>query len=48
VNLLWVRVRDAIAGALDAMTLADLVPQRIVVVETKTDPSTLSGALTTT
>jgi Rrf2 family protein len=47
VNLLWVRVRDAIAGALDAMTLADLVPQRIVTVETKSDPSTLSGALTT-
>jgi Rrf2 family protein len=28
VNLLWVRVRDAITGALDGMTLADLVPQR--------------------
>lgn len=28
VNLLWVRVRDAIAGALDSMTLADLVPPR--------------------
>jgi Rrf2 family cysteine metabolism transcriptional repressor len=28
VNLLWVRVRDAIAGALDTMTLADLVPPR--------------------
>ena len=28
VNLLWVRVRDAIAGALDTMTLADLVPLR--------------------
>ena len=27
VNVLWVRVRDAIPGALDAMTLADLVPQ---------------------
>jgi DNA-binding IscR family transcriptional regulator len=23
---MWVRVRDAIAGALDSMTLADLVP----------------------
>jgi Rrf2 family transcriptional regulator, cysteine metabolism repressor len=30
VNLLWVRVRDAIAGALDGMTVADLVPPRIV------------------
>jgi len=29
VNFLWVRVRDAIAGALDTMTLADLVPERI-------------------
>jgi Rrf2 family protein len=26
VNHLWIRVRDAIAGALDSMTLADLVP----------------------
>jgi Rrf2 family protein len=26
VNLLWVRVRDAIVGALESMTLADLVP----------------------
>jgi len=29
VNFMWVRVRDAIAGALDSMTLADLVPQLI-------------------
>ena len=29
VNLLWVRVRDAVVGALDSMTLADLVPPRI-------------------
>ena len=26
VNLLWVRVRDAVTNALDSMTLADLVP----------------------
>ena len=26
VNFMWVRVRDAIAGALDSMTLADIVP----------------------
>ena len=26
VNVLWVRVRDAIGGVLDAMTLADLAP----------------------
>jgi Rrf2 family protein len=31
VNLLWVRIRDAIAGALDEMTLADLVPLRVPV-----------------
>jgi Rrf2 family protein len=30
VNLLWVRIRDAISGALDSMTLADLVPTRAV------------------
>ena len=29
VNVLWVRVRDAITGALDSMTLADLVPPRV-------------------
>jgi Rrf2 family cysteine metabolism transcriptional repressor len=29
VNVLWVRVRDAISGALDSMTLADLVPPRV-------------------
>ena len=27
VNFMWIRVRDAIAGALDSMTLADLVPR---------------------
>ena len=26
VNVLWVRVRDAISDALDSMTLADLAP----------------------
>ncbi len=30
VNFLWLRVRDAISGALETMTLADLVPQRVV------------------
>jgi Rrf2 family cysteine metabolism transcriptional repressor len=51
VNLLWVRVRDAITGALDGMTLAELVPQRFVDLEATTDvPSTttdipLTGAL---
>jgi Rrf2 family protein len=40
VNVLWVRVRDAVAGALDSMTLADLVPPRQA-------PITVAPALTT-
>ena len=31
VNLLWVRVRDAITSTLESMTLADLAPERVVV-----------------
>jgi Rrf2 family cysteine metabolism transcriptional repressor len=42
VNVLWVRVRDAITGALDSMTLADLVPPR-----SATIPDDLQGATTT-
>ena len=38
VNVLWVRVRDAIVGALDGMTLADLVPQRIVNLDGPIEP----------
>ena len=46
VNVLWVRVRDAIAGALDGMSLADLVPQRIVNIDGPIEPAaTLNGAL---
>jgi Rrf2 family transcriptional regulator, cysteine metabolism repressor len=30
VNVLWVRVRDAITSTLDSMTLADLAPQRVI------------------
>ena len=45
VNVLWVRVRDAVTGALDSMTLADLVP---VPGASDTLPTTtLTGALTT-
>jgi DNA-binding IscR family transcriptional regulator len=40
VNILWVRVRDAITGTLESMTLADLVPQRRAAVDD------LQGALT--
>ena len=48
VNLLWVRVRDAVAGALDGVTLADLVPQRLVSIEPASATSTTKpeGALT--
>ena len=42
VNVLWVRVRDAISGALDSMTLADLVPTPLFAVDD------LQGALTST
>lgn len=40
VNVLWVRVRDAIAGALDGMTLADLVPPRTTIPTIDALPST--------
>jgi Rrf2 family protein len=33
VNVLWIRVRDAISGALDSMTLADLVPARPITLD---------------
>ena len=44
VNVLWVRVRDAVTGALDSMTLADLVPGRATP-DHRSSP-TLQGALT--
>jgi Rrf2 family protein len=47
VNALWIRVRDAIAAALDGMTLADLVPRRGPVpvrLEPSTPTTTLQGA----
>jgi Rrf2 family cysteine metabolism transcriptional repressor len=48
VNVLWVRVRDAVAGALDSMTLADLVPPRIDgVISPPIQPSPRHGAQTT-
>ncbi|MHB8892707.1 MAG: RrF2 family transcriptional regulator [Candidatus Limnocylindrales bacterium] len=33
VNLLWIRVRDAISGTLDSITLADLVPVRHITLD---------------
>jgi len=47
VNLLWIRVRDAVAGALDGVTLADLVPPRVVAIQPRsTETPALEGALT--
>jgi Rrf2 family transcriptional regulator, cysteine metabolism repressor len=51
VNLLWIKVRDAVAGALDGVTLADLVPPRIVPLASRpadrsTTAETLEGAMT--
>jgi Rrf2 family transcriptional regulator, cysteine metabolism repressor len=55
VNILWVRVRDAVTGALDGMTLADLVPPRGATGDGQTathtspatlEPTTLTGVLT--
>ena len=49
VNLLWVRVRDAIAGTLDSMTLADLVPPRSIQRDPAGAPApVLQGAVTNT
>ena len=48
VNYLWIRVRDAVAGALDGVTLADLVPQRVVSIQpSQTPTAAIEGALTT-
>jgi Rrf2 family protein len=47
VSLLWLRVRDAVSGALDSMTLADLAPQRLVAVDPLADSRPdHTGALT--
>jgi Rrf2 family protein len=45
VSVLWVRVRDAVTGALDAVTLADLVP--LPGAPSTVPTTTLTGALTT-
>jgi Rrf2 family cysteine metabolism transcriptional repressor len=33
VNFLWIRIRDAISSTLDGMTLADLVPERVALIQ---------------
>jgi len=40
VNALWMRIRDAITGTLEGMTLADLVPRRPITLEPLAIPST--------
>ena len=45
VNVLWVRVRDAVTGVLDGMNLADLVPAPGA--RDTIPTTTLTGALTT-
>lgn len=52
VNVLWVRVRDAVTGALDSMTLADLVPKPLPdtarpAVTATTSSTTFTGAVPT-
>jgi Rrf2 family protein len=44
VSVLWVRVRDAVTGALDGMTLADLVP--LPGASATLPTTTLTGAMT--
>jgi Rrf2 family protein len=46
VNVLWVRVRDAVAGALDGMTLADLVPAAVPAAPDTVPTTALTGAMT--
>jgi Rrf2 family protein len=43
VNMLWVRVRDAITGTLDGMTLADLVPVRHISLDPRVSASSRAG-----
>jgi Rrf2 family cysteine metabolism transcriptional repressor len=46
VNLLWVRVRDAITSTLESMTLADLAPERALAATAPDAPTESQGALT--
>jgi len=39
VNVLWVRIRDAITGTLDGMTLADLVPVPHITLDPRPAPT---------
>jgi Rrf2 family cysteine metabolism transcriptional repressor len=44
VNMLWIRVRDAISDTLDAMTLADLVPARHITLDPRVTAPSPAGA----
>jgi Rrf2 family transcriptional regulator, cysteine metabolism repressor len=44
VNVLWIRVRDAITGTLDGMTLADLVPVRHITLDPRAPAPSRAGA----
>jgi Rrf2 family cysteine metabolism transcriptional repressor len=44
VNVLWVRVRDAITDTLESMTLADLVPVRHITLEPRVTASSPAAA----
>ena len=46
VSVLWVRVRDAVTGALDSMTLADLAPERAAPAPTPSALDAHNGAVT--
>ena len=44
VNVLWVRIRDAITGTLNGMTLADLVPVRHITLDPRAPAASPAGA----
>lgn len=44
VNVLWIRVRDAITGTLEGMTLADLVPARHITLDSRAPTPSRAGA----
>ena len=46
VNVLWIRVRDAITSTLDGMTLADLVPPRQITLDPRIPAQTPAPAAT--
>lgn len=43
VNLLWIKVRDAISGTLDGITLADLVPARHITLDPRSPFAPTAG-----